>query len=454
MFALTWPLILVVFPASVGLLLLAFPLSAARRAGLAAATCLGVAGLAWAATTAWTALPLTWAVAGRALSLTPSNTGLVLWVAIQAALVLAASPLLGASNRLAGLALIALGGLMTAIMIEPVLYSALFWALAAILSLLVIDAPSDRRAPGQYLAFALMVGPLFLTANWQLGLSISNPGQVEHLLYATLALGAGFLVMVAAAPFHAWQLTLSASSPPAPVVWLTTVLPTVALGLLVSTLDAFVWLRTPLVASALRVSGLATLILGGVVFLGRPDVRRAYGAALMVDLGAILIALGADVPGATALAWWVAGTRTLGSLLWGLGVHGVLTLSPAGADGYGRRAPVVSAAALLGPLTVAGFPLLAGFPARWLLAIELAAGDPWSALAIGLGMAAALVAALRNLVVLLGPDPDSIPILVRERAPTLLAIGALLGLILVAGAFPQLWFDTALAVIAPFSRLR
>jgi formate hydrogenlyase subunit 3/multisubunit Na+/H+ antiporter MnhD subunit len=441
-------------PALVGLLLLALPLSAARRAGLAAATCLGVAGLAWAAPTAWVTLPLTWAAAGRALSLTPSNTGLLLWVAIQAAVVLAVSPLLGASNRLAGLALIALSGLMTAIMIEPVLYSALFWALAAIMSLLLTDAPSDRRAVGQYLAFTLMVAPLFLTANWQLGLSTTNPGQVEHLLYATLALGTGFLVMVAAAPFHAWQLTLSASSSPAPVVWLTTVLPTVALGLLVSTLDAFIWLRTPLVASALRVSGLATLILGSVVFLGRPDTRRAYGAALLVDLGAILIALGADVPGAVALAWWVAGTRTLGSLLWGLGVHGLLTLAPTGADGHGRRAPVVSAAVLLGPLTVAGFPLLAGFPARWLLAIGLAASDLWSALAIGLGMAAALVAALRNLVILLGPDPDSIPISVQERVPTLLAIGALLGLILVVGAFPQLWFDTALAVIAPYSRLR
>lgn len=452
--ALTWPLVLVMLLVLMGLALLAIPLKAASRAGLAAAVCLGLAGLAWVATTPWLPLPLISTFAGRSLALTPNNTGLVIWIAVQAALVLAVSPLLGATHRLAGLVLIALAGLLTAIMIQPVLYSAMFWTLAALTSLLLLDPPSDRRGAGHYLAFALVVGPLFLTANWQLGLSISNPGRVEHLLYATLALGAGFLVMLAAVPFHAWQLTLSMSSSPAAVVWMTGILPTVALGLLFSTLDSFSWLRTPLVGAALRVSGLATLVLGGVAFLARPDVRRTQGAALMVELGAILIALGAHGTGAVPLAWLVAGTRTLGSVLWGVGVHGLRTQSPLDLEGGGRRAPVVSAAALLGPLAVAGFPLLAGFPARWLLAIDLAAGDVWSALAIGLGMAAALVAALRNLVVLLGPEPDSIPITVSEGAPTVATIGILIGLILLLGAFPQIWFETALSVVAPFSRLR
>jgi len=96
--------------------------------------------------------------------------------------------------------------------------------------------------------------------------------------------------------------------------------------------------------------------------------------------------------------------RALGFILWALALTDLReragTLDFLHLQGAGRKFPVTAAALVLAVFSVAGFPLLAGFPVRILLLDRLADSNLAGALGVVLGGAGLLVAGLRTLAVL------------------------------------------------------
>jgi formate hydrogenlyase subunit 3/multisubunit Na+/H+ antiporter MnhD subunit len=104
---------------------------------------------------------------------------------------------------------------------------------------------------------------------------------------------------------------------------------------------------------------------------------------------------------------------------------------------------------VLGLLSIAGFPLTAGFPARWSLLYLLAQIHPTAAILLLLAMISLLLVSARGLVALLAPDPAVAVAPVAEPPEPLTPLAvAVYGLgfavALVLGLFPQ-WVLPAVA---------
>ena len=88
-------------------------------------------------------------------------------------------------------------------------------------------------------------------------------------------------------------------------------------------------------------------------------------------------------------------------------------------------------------LSLAGFPLLAGFPVRLSIIDSLAATDPLAAFWVLFGMAGLLVGALRTLVVLVAGSEEGPWVASESRIARFFLCSGIAGLIL-AGIFPMI----------------
>jgi formate hydrogenlyase subunit 3/multisubunit Na+/H+ antiporter MnhD subunit len=163
--------------------------------------------------------------------------------------------------------------------------------------------------------------------------------------------------------------------------------------------------------------------------------------ALIADLGLPLISVGTRTPQGYQLAVGLIAAHAISLAVCALGLTALETHvrdvpRAAGLRGVGRRAPLAAAAAVAGLLSLSGFPLTAGFPARWALLQSLAASDLLSALGIVAGIAIGAAAALRWLGVLLEEGQEApVPLPIGDRA--FLAGGVFFCVLF--GTFPQLF---------------
>src|SRR5258707_2730871 len=79
--------------------------------------------------------------------------------------------------------------------------------------------------------------------------------------------------------------------------------------------------------------------------------------------------------------------------------------------GFARRNPLAAGAALLGALSLVGFPLTAGFPGRWALLNLLAQIHPSAAVLLLLAIGSVSFVCARGLnSLLLTPDSEAAPL--------------------------------------------
>jgi formate hydrogenlyase subunit 3/multisubunit Na+/H+ antiporter MnhD subunit len=203
-------------------------------------------------------------------------------------------------------------------------------------------------------------------------------------------------------------------------------------------------------------TGLISAATGGVLAAVQRGLRPLMGYAALFDLGCLLVALAiGGEGGALAFSTGLA-IRGLG-----MGMIGAATASigqSAGGNGLtvlrgaAHRAPLDTAALLVGGLTLAGLPLTAGFVPRWFLMQDLARIDSrwvWLIVAAGLGV---VVGYLRILHAMLepplNPSRSELPLQIRPATLILLAL-ALISLAL--GAFPEPLLDAAQRLLTAYS---
>jgi formate hydrogenlyase subunit 3/multisubunit Na+/H+ antiporter MnhD subunit len=200
-------------------------------------------------------------------------------------------------------------------------------------------------------------------------------------------------------------------------------------------------------------------LLGALFIFSQRNFGRSMGYVHLVETGALLLALGLGTETGLEIAIWGLMVHGLAMSAWGLSLDDIqrTEAQPHLADdftpvqGLGRRRPFVTATLLVSLLSMVGFPLTAGFTARWALLHELAHIHPTAALLLLSGTASLGVLCARGLAALLRPEPDAeiaetsplvvVRRLLREPPSAIGVYGLCLGGLLLVGLFPQ-WFVT------------
>lgn len=405
----------------------------------------------------------TWTVLGRNFVLEPTDRLGLAFILAQATLLFGISRLTSTTRWFLPMGWAILSLLAAALMIRPFVFSALFMELASALAvfLLVDQAHPATRGAIRFLAFMTVGMACILVTGWLLEAIVASPDDAALTRLATVMLALGFAVWLGVAPFHSWLPVVAEDSPALSTAFVFTVMRFPAAVLLLQFLSSYEWLnQNPLVYRALTLVGGGLVLLGALFVYSQQRLGRVLGYAMLMDVGAFLLAVGLNSEAGTAAALVVLVMRGLALTLWAPGMEQLRRAAPAASEfghmrGLARRYPFATAAVFMGLLSLVGFPLTAGFPARWALLSLLAQIHPTSAVFLLVGMASVGLASARALAALLTPveaeaAAEPIPLLQRllaEPRASIAVLGAGLVAMLLLGAFPQ-WLLPAVAEAA------
>lgn len=360
--------------------------------------------------------------------------------------------------------LVVLAGSAATLMVHPLLMAPAVLAATATFAVFFAQggrAGSTRGALRQML-FPFLAFPFFLVAAWYIEQAPLNPDDPVPLQTAGRLFAWGFLFLLGAAPLHGATPALLAEAPPFAGCLLVLGSNVVVLNLLSRFPTAYPWLSqqtaTMDVGLWLRGLGLLTAMWGGIAALGQRDFGRLLGYAAVHDYGALLLGLSLQGPLGAAAMLTMLLARAL-SLLIGASALSVLR-DRMGGDSFARvrgaaaRLPGATAGALWGGLGLVGWPLTAGFGARWSLLVLLL--EEREVLLVGLFALSAAGVALgyvRGWAALMGRIPPEEALTAPvEREParatlwmTLLLLGATL--MALAPQVIALWVGRALEAL-------
>ncbi len=393
-------------------------------------------------------------VLGRAFVIEPADRLGLAFIFFEAALLFLSAALAEPGRFYVAAGLAALGLLAAALFVQPFLFAALFLELAAVLAVFMLGDESRPVTRGalRFLVFMTLGMPFILVTGWLLDASAATPQATPCILTATILLGIGFGILLAVAPFHSWLPVVAEHAPPLAAAFVFSVMCYSSVFLLLKFLDTYDWLgRNPSVYSVLTLTGGGMVLIGAVFVFGQRNFGRSLGYAMMIDIGATLLAVGLGAAAGVEAALAALVMRGLALLLWGMGLSQLRRA--AGGDDFGalrglaRRYPLAAASVVLGMLSLVGFPVTAGFPGRWALLNLLAHQHPRAAILLVAGMVSVALVCARGLAALLTPgvgQPSSWTEAFAEGRASIVAYGLGLAALLALGAFPQ-WVLPAVA---------
>ncbi len=406
-------------------------------------------------------------ILGRVFEIAPDDRPALAFLFGQAAVLFLAAGTSATSDYFLPAGLANLGLLAAALFVRPFLFAAPFTVIGAALSVFMLagdgqSGPLARQATRGALRFLVYITlslPFILLTGWLLEASAASPADTSFTAQATVLLLLGFAVLMAVVPFHSWLPAVAEDSPAFAAAFSFSVTRLGILFLLLTFLNTYSWLgQNPAVFRALTLAGGGMALVGALFAFGQRNFGRVMGYLMIIDIGAVLLAIGLATPTGVQVALAILVLRSLALPLWAMGVDQLRRA--AGSDefealrGYGRRYPLATAAVVVGMLSIAGFPLTAGFTARWALLNHLAPGQPAAAILLLLGTVSVSLVAARGLVALLArpatPDADEVE---PVSVPALVLYGLGFATLLVLGLFPQWLLPTVANLSAVFTRL-
>ncbi len=398
-------------------------------------------------------LDSTWEILGRPLSLDPQNRAGVGFLFLVGALFFGLGWAAAPGRSFVPVGLIALGLLAGALTVQPFLFAAIFLELAAMACVLILIPPGSRSERGvlNLLVLYSMAMMAILFTGWLLenvGVTSVTP---ELALRVILLLGLGFAILLSVPPFHYWLPSIVEKVSPYSLAFVAIILQSSGMFFLLRFLDNFAWMRAdPLITSAIQAAGILMIVFGTIVAVAQVSFLKIAVYILVADIGVSLLAIGSGLESGTEIAIGLSSVRVVGLALWGLGAA---IMSKSGySTGAGRAAPLATAAALLGVLSLAGLPLTAGFPWRWILLAQSSESSNPGAILMVISMFAILWVVLRWTRVLfeMGPTAPEIELRTDGRV----AVALMAGACLLLGILPQLatpWVSLATAGLANLS---
>jgi len=402
-------------------------------------------------------------VLGRRFVLRPSDAPVLTMIYLGAAFWFGGATVARAGSFFVpiGLAIAAL--LTAAIAVEPFLYAALLIELVTIISIPLIS-PLGRpvgRGVLRYLTFQTLAMPLILFTGWILAGVEASPADSSLVLHGNILLALGFAFLLAIFPFHTWVPMLAAESHPFVAAFIFYILSLGITFLGIGFLERYLWLRTSSNSYALlQFVGMLMVVLGGLWAAFQVHLGRILGYAVLMETGLSLLTVsigpaGELLPPSLEILFSSMLPRGLAFGIWALALTTLAAYGDGDGEGEteerlsfdrmrgkGRKFPIAVGLLMMANLSLAGFPLLAGFPVRLALWNALAQKSVLAAVVALLGSVGLLTGCLRSLAILTAGG-DEVPWTMTEQwsERIMFFLGGLA--LLLVGILPQ-WFLPAL----------
>ncbi len=350
---------------------------------------------------------------GRSLVLPPTSAPLLALIFGMCALWFFGAEAAGVARRLIPLGLIITGLLVASIAVQPFLFASLLIETAVLVAVPLLAEPDERPGRGlvRFLVYQTLGMPFILLAGWLLAGVEASPGGLTFTVQSTAMLGLGFAFLLAIFPLYIWIPEVMEESSPYAAGFLIWLLPTIIIVFAMSFLDRYAWLRTtPTITAGLRLAGVIMLVSGAWWAAFERHLGRLMAYTAIAETGFLLLALGASTATTAGLVFLFLIPRGLGMAIWALGLSILRRQNRffelASVQGLARSYPFAAAGIVLASLSSAGFPLLAGFPARLALWQSLSAQSSATALWFLFGLLGLLVGAVRQMGVLVTQTQD------------------------------------------------
>lgn len=353
-----------------------------------------------------------------------------------------------------GLAIVAL--LTAALAVEPFLYAGLLIGLAVLASIPILAPPGFpiERGVLRYLTFSTLGLPLILFTGWMLAGVEARPGDAAMVSRASAMLGLGFMLLMGVFPFHTWVLMLSEKGHPYAVSFVLFILPWMVTLFGLGFLDQYAWMNNPQFYALLRLVGALMVAALGFWCAFERHLGRLMGYNILIQTGFSIVVIGLSSGLSVFFATIVP--RVVSLAICGLSLSVIKSRAPGLAfrdvAGLGRSLPLTASALVMAQLSIAGLPVMAGYPVNFSVWISLARLDTLAFFGILLGSVGIIVAALRTLTVLV-TGPGDAPWSVKEDGFTGTLIGLAILAMLVVGIFPQFFLPPLLNTVTSFPQL-
>jgi NADH-quinone oxidoreductase subunit N len=393
-----------------------------------------------------------WQLLGRSFILNENNKAAVGFIFLSGGFILAGAWTARPVRLYYSLAMGILGLVAASLMIDPFLFAAIFIELAVIGSSLILSSrqPGNSRGGLRLLSLYTLAMLAILIVGWSI--DISEPGvETEGMdLAFQLLLGFGFAILISIPPFHTWLPIASEENHPFTWNVIAIVLHGAALFFIVRFISNFYLLyENENIFTFIRSVGATVALVSAIWSAVQKDVQKMASYALISDLGVMLVAIGMGSNEGFQLAFGLTGARVISIACLSMGLMQIWRISKSEDPSHPSKTFVpsilASSAVLVGLLSLAGFPLTAGFPGRWGLLTIVAPLDPYAWIAVIGSMGILCMGAIRIARVLLYKSHDEYSRIVDWKEKIFLAGGLFLTIIL--GIFPQLLFPWIIQAI-------
>lgn len=383
-------------------------------------------------------------VFGRSFEFSAADGPLLAMIYGLAAIWFFGSESSGAAHRFTSLGLMIIALLTASIAVEPFLYAALLLEMAAML--VVFMLVPIYQVPGKgvvrFIVYQTFAMPFVLFSGWMLAGVEANPGDLGTTVASGVMLSMGFAFLFAIFPLYNWIPQVLEESPPYAAGFLLWALPVFTVIFALGFLDRYAWLRnTAQISNAVLVSGIIMTATGGIFCALQRHLGRILAYAAIAETGLFLLALGLQTSNLLEIVFLALIPRGLELTVWALALSIIkrraFPLKFSDIQGLARKFPIATGSLVLAHLSVAGFPLLAGFPSRIALWHALTPQSMTASIWVFVGMFGLQIAAFRTLAALVMAGDDAKWELNESWIQTaMLGIGVV-GLFML-GMFPQI----------------
>ena len=408
---------------------------------------------------------------GRTFTLTEAQKPFILFVYGITTLWLVGTYVIKIAPDFIPLALAITALLVAARAVEPFLYGALIIEMAVLLSVPMLfssrnetETIDGEQAPVKFgrqqgvlrfLIFQMLAVPFILLTGWMVpGIEDGTADPIQPARAAIL-LGVGFSFLLAVFPFYSWVPLLAEQAHPYAAGFLFFMLPLAVMVFGLNFLGSYAWLRNlPGFFQAIQLAGVLMVATGGVMTAFQRHLGRIVGFASLTLTGFFLLAISLNNPGGIQ----VFNTQFLpvGISLWvWVFALSILkqkqgTLDFKDCSGQLWELPFVSTAILLAHFTLAGLPVLAGFPLRQALFSHLADVSILAAAWAFIGNIGFLIAGFRSLAMLVSQNERIREKTIKEKTGEVIFLTSGILALLAIGWFPQVFLPWLLNLTGGF----
>jgi len=398
-------------------------------------------------------------ILGRRLILNPADGSLLAIFYGLVAMWFFGGEVTGTARRLVPLGFMVTALLVASIAVEPFLYAAILIEIAVLLAIPLLLPPNQAPGPGvmRFLIYQTLGMPFILFAGWLLTGVEASPGDLTLAVQSATILGLGFAFLLALFPLYTWLPMLAEEVSPYVLGFLFWVLPTTTIIFGMGFLDRYAWLRTSAqLSQIMTVGGLLMVVTGGLWSAFQRHLGRQMAYAVIAETGFNLLAFSLTPERATGTIFLLIIPRSLALLVWAMSLtqmqEHVHPMRFHTVQGLARSYPITAAGLVLAHFSVAGLPLLAGFPVRLALWEGLASQSLAVAFWFLVGILGLLTGATRTLAVLV-MAPEEVGWEMKESWSSGIMIGLGVISLFILGIFPQIFRFVLVNLPAMFEHL-